>query len=73
MAIVTIDMRSGRPEELKRRFAEALLDAVCNHIDEARENVLLIIRENPGINFVENAQHLPEIGSPSPPATPGET
>ncbi|WP_457097526.1 tautomerase family protein [Lysobacter sp. P5_B9] len=64
MAILTIDMRSGRTDEQKRRFAAAILDAVNRATGEPRENVHLIIHENLGINLVENGQHLPEIAKP---------
>lgn len=62
MAILTIDLRSGRTDEQKRAFAAAVLEVVSAATDEPRENVLLILRENPGINFVENAVQLPELG-----------
>ena len=66
MAILTIDMRVGRTDEQKRRFAASLLDAVNRATGEPRENVHLIIHENPGINLVENAQHLPDFAKPTP-------
>jgi len=66
MAILTIDMRIGRTNEQKRRFAKAILDAVNRATGEPRENVHLIIHENPGINLVENGQHLPEFAKPAP-------
>jgi len=66
MAILTIDMRVGRTDEQKRRFATAILDAVNRATGEPRENVHLIIHENPGVNLVENAQHLPDFAKPTP-------
>jgi phenylpyruvate tautomerase PptA (4-oxalocrotonate tautomerase family) len=60
MAILTIDMRQ-RPDDQKRRLATALLDVVSKATGEPRENVHLVIHESPGINFVENGQHLPNI------------
>ena len=66
MAILTIDMRIGRTDEQKRKFATAILDAVNRNTGEPRENVHLIIHENPGTNLVENGQHLPDIARPMP-------
>ena len=66
MAILTIDMRDGRTDEQKRRFATAVLDVVSKATGEPRENVLLVIRESPGINFVEDGHHLPEYVARSP-------
>jgi 4-oxalocrotonate tautomerase len=65
MAILTVDLRGGRTDEQKRAFAAAVLDVVCEATGEPRENILLILQENPGINFVENAAHLPELGDTS--------
>lgn len=65
MAILTVDLRSGRTDDQKRVFAAAVLDVVSKATDEPRENILLILHENPGINFVENAMHLPELGGTS--------
>jgi 4-oxalocrotonate tautomerase len=65
MAILTVDLRGGRTDEQKRAFAAAVLDVVCEATGEPRENILLILHENPGINFVENAVHLPELGDTS--------
>lgn len=62
MAILTIDLRNGRTDEQKRAFAAALLDVVSEATGEPRENIHLILHENPGINFVENARHLPDFG-----------
>jgi phenylpyruvate tautomerase PptA (4-oxalocrotonate tautomerase family) len=66
MAILTIDMRRGRSDELKRAYAAAVLDVVSEATGEPRENIHLILHENPGINLVENAQHLPEFGVAAP-------
>ena len=44
MAILTIDLRSGRTDEQKRAFAAAVLEVVSAATDEPRENVLLIPR-----------------------------
>jgi 4-oxalocrotonate tautomerase family enzyme len=63
MAILTIDLRIGRTDEQKRAYAAAVLDVVSEATDEPRENIHLILHENPGINFVENAKHLPEFSS----------
>lgn len=62
MAILTIDLRNGRTDEQKRAFAAALLDVVSEATGEPRENIHLILHENPGSNFVENARHLPDFG-----------
>jgi trans-3-chloroacrylic acid dehalogenase alpha subunit len=62
MAILTIDLRNGRTDEQKRAFAAAVLDVVSEVTGESRENIHLVLHENPGINFVENARHLPEFG-----------
>ena len=60
MAILTIDLRNGRTDEQKRAFAAAVLDVVSEVTGEPRENIHLV--REPGINFVENARHLPEFG-----------
>ena len=65
MAILTIDLRIGRTDEQKRAYASAVLDVVSEATGEPRENIHLILHENPGINFVENAKHLPEFGGAS--------
>jgi hypothetical protein len=39
-----------------------VLDVVSEVTGEPRENIHLVLHENPGINFVENARHLPEFG-----------
>lgn len=63
MAIVTIEMRAGRTNDQKHQLAAALLDVVSRATGDPRENIHLIIREHPGFNLVENAQHLPELPS----------
>jgi trans-3-chloroacrylic acid dehalogenase alpha subunit len=67
MAIITIEMRAGRSNDQKRALASALLDVVSRAMNEPRENIHLIIREHPGFNLVENAQHLPDIANTQPP------
>lgn len=64
VAILTIDMRGGRTDEQKRAFAAAILDAVSDITGEPRQNIHLVIHESPGVNFVENARHLPEFVPP---------
>ncbi|GAB3090241.1 tautomerase family protein [Lysobacter terrae] len=64
MTILTIDMRVGRTDEQKRQFAAAVLDVLSRATGEPRENIVLVMREAPGIHFVENNQHLPEFGAP---------
>ncbi len=65
MAIVTINMRNGRSDEQKRRFASSLLDVMSNATGEPRGNVFLVIQESRGINFVEDGHHLPDFGAPA--------
>ena len=64
MAIVTVDMRSGRTDDQKKTFAAAILDAVSKATGEPRENIHVVLHENRGVNMVENARHLPEYGAP---------
>lgn len=64
MAILTVDMRNGRTDEQKRRLASALLDVVSKATGEPREGIFIVIRETPGINFVEDGHHLPNYVPP---------
>lgn len=65
MAIVTINMRNGRTDEQKRRFASSLLDVISSATGEPRGNVFLVIQESRGIDFVEDDHHLPDFGAPA--------
>lgn len=66
MAILTIDMRNGRTDDQKRKFAAAILDVVSKATGEPRENVFLVIHETRGINFVEDGRHLPDYVAATP-------
>lgn len=63
MAIVTINMRNGRTDEQKHRFASSLLDVISSATGEPRGNVFLVIQESRGIDFMEDDHHLPDFGA----------
>lgn len=65
MAIISLDMRSGRSEEHKRRFASSILEVVSRATSEPREHIFLVIREHPGINFAVGGRHLPDVAAPT--------
>lgn len=66
MTILTLDMRVGRTDTQKREFASAVLDVISRTTGEPRENIVLVLREAPGLHFVENNQHLPDFGASAP-------
>jgi tautomerase-like protein len=54
-------MRAGRTDEQKRALSAGLIEAVCAATGEAAGDMFLVIREGPGINFVEAGEHLPDF------------
>ena len=61
MSIISCDMRAGRTDEQKRALSAGLIEAVCAATGEAADDMFLVIREGPGINFVEAGEHLPDF------------
>jgi trans-3-chloroacrylic acid dehalogenase alpha subunit len=60
MALISLDMRSGRTDEQKRKLAAGFLRAVQEATGETKEEFFFVIREGRGINFVEHGEHLPD-------------
>ena len=61
MSMISCDMRYGRSDEQKRALSAGLLRVVSEATGETADNVVFVIREGRGINFVEHGQHLPEF------------
>lgn len=62
MSIISCDLREGRSDEQKRALANGLIAAVQAATAEPLSNMFMVIREGPGINFVEAGEHLPDYG-----------
>jgi 4-oxalocrotonate tautomerase len=60
MALISCDMRFGRTDEQKRKLAAGLMRVIGEATGETRNDIFLVFREGPGINFVEHGEHLPE-------------
>lgn len=58
MAIIQCDIRLGRSDEQKRRLAAGLTRVVSEISGEPAEQMVLVIREMPGFNFVDAGEHV---------------
>jgi phenylpyruvate tautomerase PptA (4-oxalocrotonate tautomerase family) len=61
MSIISCDMRRGRTDAQKRALAAGLIAAVQAATGEPVSDMFLVIREGPGINFIEAGEHLPDF------------
>jgi phenylpyruvate tautomerase PptA (4-oxalocrotonate tautomerase family) len=61
MPMISCNMRFGRTDEQKRALSAGLLRVVSEATGEPADNILFVIREGRGINFVEHGKHLPEF------------
>ena len=60
MAVVQCDIRRGRTPDQKRRFGEALTQAVHQITGLDVDNILVIFREQPGHDLLEGGVVLPD-------------
>jgi phenylpyruvate tautomerase PptA (4-oxalocrotonate tautomerase family) len=60
LAIIQCDIRRGRNDDQKRALARALIDVVAERCGETDDEILFVLREAPGFNFVEGGEHCPD-------------
>lgn len=60
MAIIQCDIRRGRNEDQKRALARALIDVVAAATGQSDDEILMVLREGPGFNYIEGGEHCPD-------------
>lgn len=60
MPVVTCDIRRGRSKERKLSYGKAISKAVSKATGAPIENILVIMNEGPGHNFIERGEALPD-------------
>ena len=60
MPIITCDIRTGRTKEQKSQLAIGLTKAVQEATGVSIDHIFLVMREMPGLNFVDAGEHIPD-------------